>query len=65
MIPVDGRRMSDLRAAVKLLRQKIQRARVAHKRDDRARVTLELDLAELAAKALAQLTDEPMEADRG
>lgn len=58
--------MSDLRDAVRLIRQKIQRARVAHKREDRARVTLELDLAELAARDLASLlTDEPMEADRG
>lgn len=58
---------AELRAAVKLVRQKIQRCHVALNRNDLARLTLELTNAELAAKALGQILtpDEPQEATSG
>ena len=53
----------DARAAVKRLRQKIQRAGVANNREDRARVSLELALAVIAVRQIAAaLTDEATDA---
>ena len=53
----------DTVAALKRLRQKIQRATVANNREDRARVSLELALAVIAVRQIAAaLTDEATDA---
>ena len=55
--------MTDLHAAVNLIRQKLTRARTALKRADLARLAVELELAEIATKdALTLFPDDPKEA---
>jgi len=47
----------DLRAAVKLVRQKVQRAQTALRLKDTARAALEITLAEIAVDDLGHLID--------
>lgn len=57
---------AELRAAVKVLSQKVQRCETAMKRKDYPRAALELKLIELATKDVRQLvTESPMEATSG
>jgi len=49
----------DIRAAVKLVRQKVQRAQTALRLKDTSRAALEITLAEIAVDDLGHLMDEP------